>query len=254
LAKRGVALGAPGHGEPFSASGPNFVSLPGYTEMFTGRPAPCQENDCLERPTWTLLDGFATTGGSVGAIASWAPIARVTAADRELGVVSAGEGERTGHGAYRPDAHTRALALRVLRREQPSFLFVGLGDTDEHAHAGDYHAYLDALGLADRFVGDVMELSTEWKRGGVETVILVTTDHGRSHDFHGHGRHATESARGWLIAAGGPIPARGFVSSPEPRHLRDIAPTLAAVAGIPIERRADSGRVMTEMLAACDGP
>ncbi len=274
LAKRGIALGAPGHGEAFYASGPNFVSLPGYTEMLTGRPAPCQENDCTDRPNWTLLDAFHSTGSSVGAIASWAPIARVAAADPEVGLISAGRvpsdrvralptmqatfdagaraGASPGHGDYRPDAFTRAIALGVLQRERPRFLFVGLGDTDEHAHAGDYGAYLDALGLADRFVGDVMELASAWRKEGEETIVVVTTDHGRSADFRNHGRAWAESGRGWLIAAGGPIPARGFVSSPRPRHLKDIAPTLAAVAKLPIERRGDSGEVITEMLTSCE--
>src|ERR1700758_2864728 len=33
---RGVVIGAPGYGQ-MEASGPNFVSLPGYEEIFTGR-------------------------------------------------------------------------------------------------------------------------------------------------------------------------------------------------------------------------
>jgi len=31
----GISVGAPGYGE-MHASGPNYVSLPGYTEIFTG--------------------------------------------------------------------------------------------------------------------------------------------------------------------------------------------------------------------------
>lgn len=274
LARRGVALGAPGHGAPFEVSGPNFVSLPGYTEMLTGRTAPCQENDCTERPSWTLLDAFASKGRPVGAVSSWSAISYVVARDPALGLVSAGRtgggtrdrvrelpglrdtfdaGEAAtpepGHGDYRPDAHTRALALGVLRRERPRFFFAGLGDTDEHAHAGNYPAYLDALGTADRFVGDVMELADEWRRDGRETVIVVTTDHGRSADFRNHGRDYPESSRGWLVAGGGPVPARGYVASSHTRRLRDLAPTVAAMAGVPVELGSDGGAVMNELLA-----
>ena len=46
LDARGAAVGAPGYGV-IAASGPNFVSLPGYTEIFGGHPpAECQDNDC----------------------------------------------------------------------------------------------------------------------------------------------------------------------------------------------------------------
>jgi hypothetical protein len=273
LARRGVALGAPGHGAPFVASGPNFVSLPGYTEMLTGRPAPCQENDCNERPTWTLLDAFATKGDGVGAIASWAAIGRVAASDPNVGVVSTGRtGGATrdrlravpglaatfeagtsaspspGYDDYRPDAHTGAIALGYLRRQRPRFLFVGLGDTDEYGHHGNYGAYLESLGAADKFVGDVMATADAWQKEGHATIVVVTTDHGRSHTFEEHGRKFKESARVWLVAGGGPIPARGYVSSPRERGLRDLAPTLAAIAGVPMEVRAGSGRVMHELL------
>jgi hypothetical protein len=274
LARRGVAIGAPGHGAPFVASGPNFVSLPGYTELLTGRPAPCQENDCEQRPTWTLLDAFASRSDrGVAAITSWEPIGRVAASDPKVGLVSTGRSggptwdlvrsvpglaatfdagvtssPEPGWGSYRPDAHTRSVALGYLRRERPRFLFVSLGDTDEHAHHGNYDGYLDALGAADRFVGDVMETAAEWKKEGHATMIVVTTDHGRSHDFKHHGGGYKESARSWLIAGGGPIPARGYVSSPHERRLRDVAPTLAAIAGVPLEVRAGTGRVMHELL------
>lgn len=44
--ERGAAIGSPGRGV-ISATGPNFVSLPGYTELLTGRaPIGCQSNTC----------------------------------------------------------------------------------------------------------------------------------------------------------------------------------------------------------------
>src|SRR5690242_4007126 len=36
MTAEGVSIGAPGHGEIW-ASGPHFVSMPGYTEILTGR-------------------------------------------------------------------------------------------------------------------------------------------------------------------------------------------------------------------------
>jgi hypothetical protein len=47
IAKGGAALGAPEHGAEIAASGPAFKSVPGYIEIFSGRPAvDCPNNRC----------------------------------------------------------------------------------------------------------------------------------------------------------------------------------------------------------------
>src|SRR5207248_1473202 len=64
IASRGVALGAPGHGEPMNATGPNFVSLPGYTEIFSGRtPSTCADNGCAATRSPTIVDELRTNAG-----------------------------------------------------------------------------------------------------------------------------------------------------------------------------------------------
>ena len=50
----GVALGDPRIGEGVLASGPVYVSLPGYLEMMTGAPSACADNDCSPRVAWTI--------------------------------------------------------------------------------------------------------------------------------------------------------------------------------------------------------
>lgn len=108
---------------------------------------------------------------------------------------------------------------------------MSLGDTDEHAHAGNYPKYLRALEGADAFVGEVAAFG-ERVRSERDVIVLVTADHGRSHGFREHGRDYPESARTFLFAGGGPIRPRGYVSSPAPRHLADVAPTIAALARV----------------------
>jgi hypothetical protein len=156
LDARGAAVGAPGHGT-IAASGPNFVSLPGYTEIFAGRASrDCADNDCAGATGPTLVDAFrerATGDADVAVIASWGPIRRAATRDASRVVVSTGrevvtgagvfEGDpllrdvlargaaadpRPGHDSFRPDRFTSALALRYLETQAPSFLFVGLGD------------------------------------------------------------------------------------------------------------------------------
>ena len=279
LARRGIALGAP-DGPSLHASGPNYVSLPGYLEMLTGRESRCQENDCQKLPPRTLADALAhgadAPGVELAIISSWERLEHtVTKADGcsstalvTTGRIGGNAMSRTlspetrkliedsrkgsaapGHGDYRPDSETISIAMSYLERERPRFMFVSLGDTDELAHHDDYDAYLGALSRADRFIGDVMELSKAWRAKGERTAIFVTTDHGRAKNFRDHGREHPESAEVWLIAGGD-----GIAPQPEPpfepqRRLRDVAHTIAVLADIPFESEDGSGSPMAEMLA-----
>jgi len=271
---RGVAIGAPGYGAPMRASGPNHVSLPGYMELLSGSATTCTENDCKTVPAPTIVDAFrdhfGPEGGAVGVITSWERIERAAAADARGIVMSTGRtggatreairsdpvaaelldvgsevGPYPGHGDYRPDFYTAALALRFLWTRRPRFMFVGLGDTDEWAHQDNYEAYLQSMRFADTFVGNVLDTLEMMGSWGARTTVIVTTDHGRSNDFTGHGR-SVESGRVWMVARGGSVPALGYVRSPEERHLADIAPTIRSLAGLP--ERDGGGHVLAEML------
>ncbi len=276
----GAALGAPGVGAPIVASGPNFVSLPGYLELLRGRRhSTCTKNDCPPTADLTLVDELATraTGWAteIGVIASWPGLLRAAARYPERVVVSGGrrggstrhflrydataaalldDGARSGgypgHGDYRPDRYTAAIALRYLRTQTPRFLFVGLGDSDAYAHRGLYRDYLTGLRNADETVGEIDRTLTELRQRGYPATLFVTTDHGRGKRFASHGRIAPESARVWLVASGSGIAARGLVAAPELRHLSDVAPTIRKVARFePGDPAVDAGQVLGELLA-----
>lgn len=251
---RGALLGAPGRGS-ISASGPAYVSLPGYTEILTGRPPrACQDNDCARTEIPTLLDDAYAAGAHVAAFASWDRLERAVTAAPGRFVVSCGrDGDPTIHpypgaGEFRPDAVTAHLALRYLATELPDVLFLGLGEPDEYAHRGDYGGYLAALALADAVLGQLFDVLDRMGALGASTSVLVTADHGRAKDFVGHGGGAPESARVWLFAAGPSVAARGRVRSDEERRLADVAPTLRAMLGLPEDRSPGAGRALVELL------
>ena len=165
-----------------AASGPHYISLPGYKEIFSGQADPsCDTNDCPAPTAPTLLDDIAASGGpgDVALVTSWPAIARAATSVEPAFLVSPGRraiqngaaldadadvlaivdrasqaSPLPGEGDYRPDAFTAPLALRVLETTRPRFLFVGLGDADEHAHRGYYRGYLDALHASDAFLGE----------------------------------------------------------------------------------------------------
>jgi uncharacterized protein (DUF1501 family) len=282
LAARGVAVGAGREGAPMRASGPNFVSLPGYTELLTGRAAPCQRNDCDERPESTLADAFAARAndpGEVAVLSSWSAIGRVAVGDRSRAVVSTGRdagdglerltidpdvsdalergrhaGACPGHDDYRPDAHTAELALAYLRAEAPRFAFVALGDTDEHAHAGDYGGYLDALTRADHFVGEIDALAREWTRAGEPTVVVVTTDHGRAANFRDHGSEHLESRDVWMVAAGAGVAPQGKVALAREARLADLTAAISELGGVQNPTARDDAGALAAVLAPSPPP
>lgn len=225
----GAALGAPGR-SVLRVSGPSFVSLPGYQQMFTGRrQVECVSNECgrVEQPTLAeaVLDRHGRS--QVAVFSSWPTLAEAVARDPDRVPVSSGR-----DGGYRADAETAALALAHAREHSPRLLFVGLGDTDEAAHTGDYDAYLAALRRADAWVARFVDWARERTAMGHPTSVFVTTDHGRAPDFKEHER-APDAADIWLVATGPAVKGRGWLAS-EPRSLADLAPTLADVLGVPL--------------------
>jgi len=248
VATHGAALGAPGHGATISASGPNFVSLPGYAELLSGRRTTrCRDNRCTGPGARTLLDDFAAASARdtshVALFTSWPDIARVASAS---GVV-AEPLPRTG--SFRPDAVTADLAIAHLKAHPPRFLFLGLGEPDEFGHQNDYAGYLNALRRADARIAEVDHELSWLADHGTRTALFVTADHGRADNFVEHGSKFPESARVWLIAAGSAVRASGFVAAPSQRRLADLAPTVRQIAGLPQDRDPEAGMPLSELLS-----
>jgi hypothetical protein len=277
LSIRGAALGAPEHGPVVAASGPNFVSMPGYTEIFTGRRVhSCFDNECGRAKMPTIADeirAHAAEASEVAVFASWDRIERAATSDPERIVVSTGRArlwgadsiaddpiasdwlERgrgadpwPGSGDFRPDGLTAGLALRYLEVKRPRFLFVGLGEPDEYAHRGDYAGYLASLRAADAVIGELFAVLDRMSIRGQRTSVFITADHGRAHDYRFHGRAFPESARVWLVAAGGDVRARGLTRTLHPHSLADVAPTLRVLLGLQAVAAPSSGTPIDELL------
>ncbi len=270
----GAAVGAPGAGAPMEASGPNFVSLPGYMELLTGRSdSGCTSNDCSRVPFSTVAEDVVRDGlGTAAIITSWEEIDRAAAAYpghvlattgrhggagraafladpaishlMDLGARASAE---PGHDDFRPDVYTAAIARVFLASAKPAFLFVGLGETDEYGHRDDYRGYLRALREADTEIGYLDETVSWLNATGHPATLFVTTDHGRSNAFTSHGREYPESARVWLVASGAGIEARGRVTSFRRRHLSDVSQTIRSVIGIDPIDSPHAGDVLSEL-------
>jgi hypothetical protein len=255
MESRGAALGSPGSSATMRASGPNYVSLPGYTEMLTGRASPCRNNDCPRTTHASFPDVVANRGQSAAVFSSWERIERVVATESPHLIVSAGRHGGTdlasspraadlalryrdtrafpGEDDFRRDRFTKEIALAHWADAHPTFMFLGFGEPDEFAHKMDYPGYVGSLRELDRAIGELFDLIDRAGEFGKKTTVFITADHGRAHDFKSHGDFAPESGRTWLVALGAGIEARGLLTKHPERRLRDIIPTARTLLGLP---------------------
>jgi hypothetical protein len=255
--ERGAFIGAPGHGVA-AATGPEYVSLPGYNEIFSGSALHgCRNNDCARTPVPTILDEARSRGAKVGAFASWTKLDFALTAKPGSFAVSCGPRDvpalegTPGLDDSRSDYDTAEAGLAYFEAERPDIFYLGLGEPDEHAHHGNYDGYIAAIRHADDVLGRLLAILERDERGR-RTHVIVSPDHGRAKDFRSHGGFAPEAARVWMVAGGPRITARGFVSSHHERHLADIAPTMRLILGLPLLNSPGSGRPLEELFATSE--
>lgn len=221
----GIAIGKRSRAETLNRA---HVSLPGYLEIMTGRESRiCLNNYCPFYRGPSLIDSFP----DAIVFASWEKVQR--SFNNESVFFDTGRFGRSepfpddvdfpddfGDDEYRADQYTeKALLHYFSSHQQPTFLYLQLGDTDEWAHAGNDVFYWAELNAMDAFIGELVE------RLGSETIFIVSPDHGRNDNRRDHDWDPA-AGRVWMMLRGPTIPKAGFVSYDRTVHLADIAPTV----------------------------
>jgi hypothetical protein len=138
-----------------------------------------------------------------------------------------------------PGGFSEAGAALATGEDELVVLLVGAVDAAGHAHGGASPTYRAAAENADRALARAL--------GRVDLdkdAIVVTADHGHT-NRGGHGGVEPEVLAVPLIAAGaGIVPG----ASADDAHLIDLAPTVAALLGIPAPGHG-LGRTLTELVA-----
>lgn len=134
-----------GNHESFVASGPNFISLPGYLEILRGKQSfDCQSNFCTPMPSINITDYFEISA----VFSSWINIHKIFNTDiyissgrnfksnkfNKLNLPENTKYKKYFSESYRPDFLTQKITFDFLNIIIPDFLWVSLGDTDEWAH------------------------------------------------------------------------------------------------------------------------
>lgn len=143
------------------------------------------------------------------------------------------------HWAVWPGGLLQA-SLLTLRRDYPLVVIIpGAVDTAGHRHGADSEEYRAAVAEVDEVLGAVVgALDLE------RDTIIVTSDHGHT-DSGGHGGTEPSVTEIPLVMAGAGIRPGATLGE---RALADVAPTAAALLGLPAPRHA-LGRTMTGALA-----
>jgi Type I phosphodiesterase / nucleotide pyrophosphatase len=256
VAREGQIYGNAARGSTARVTNGHNFSYPGYNELLTGAPDPrVDSNDKRPNPNVTVLEwlqGREGYRGRVAAFCSWDVFPFIINRERSGVVVNAADDPVPAGGrpdlamlnrlladttplskGVRYDSFTFAAALAHLRSQRPRALYLGLGDTDEWAHAGRYDHYLEAAHRFDRFVGELwQELQrTEGYRG--RTSLVITTDHGRGAgaDWKHHGAKVRGAQNIWIAVLGPATPALGERANVEAVTQAQVAATVAALLG-----------------------
>jgi hypothetical protein len=260
LAPAGMVLGNPALGSAVTVRNPHWFSYPGYSEILTGEPQlEVDSNDFVRYPHQTVLD-FAHAKLGLPATA----VAQFGSWDGFKYAASQGDGTFLMNGARDAlpaelstpemdllaglrrevmqlweessnDTLTYRLALAYLKRHQPRLMWLGLGQSDDWAHARRYDLLLDYLHLVDRQLAELWDTlqSLEAYRG--RTTLIVTTDHGRGRtpeDWAEHDTGIEGSQDIWIAIIGPDTPARGEVRGQAGVTQSDIAATLLQYLGL----------------------
>jgi Type I phosphodiesterase / nucleotide pyrophosphatase len=259
LAPAGMVLGNPAVGSGVKVRNDQWFSYPGYAEILTGEPhAEIKSNDFVRYPHETVLDyvhrRLALKSTEIAQIGSW---------DGFKYAASRKDGTFFMSGAYdflpaeqstpeldllaglrrevmenweesSNDAVTFRLALGYLKKYQPRVLWLGLGQSDDWAHARRYDRVLDYLHLADSWIEELWQTLQSDERFRGRTTLVITTDHGRGRtpqDWAEHAAGIDGSQDIWLAIIGPDTPARGEVRDQPGITQSNIAATMLQYFG-----------------------
>ncbi len=231
----GVLAGNRDINDCMNVSNPMWFSYPGYNEIFTGRADPeIISNDPNYNRNVTFFEWLQRRpafAGKVLAFGNWDVFPYIIN-DKRSGVpVNPGLGLR-----HPTETLTMRLALDAWRTQKPRVLYVGLGDTDELAHIGDYPGYLAAMNRDDDFIAELWRMAQADPATRGKTTLIVTTDHGRGTGLGAAWTEHGSAASVALDPAGFTIPDKAGFPGSEQIWLGAIGP---GVRPLPLDPTAD---------------
>jgi len=274
IAKQGVVIGNRKLGSTMSVANNWHFSYPGYSEIFTGIADPkINSNEKIDNPHISFIEWLNTQeafDNKLAAFGSWDVFPAIFNVKRNNMHVNAGFMPAHGYPLssemkllnamqkeipspwhnVRLDSFTYRFAKDYLVNQKPRVMSISFGETDDFAHDGHYDSYLHSAHQTDKFIDDLWSTVQSMPEYSNNTVLLITTDHGRGSHANDWQHHASEDAvkeymknldtfpKGiigsehiWFAAIGAGIKAKGQVSTQNEVKQNQIAATALTLLG-----------------------
>ena len=237
-------------------NGLNF-SYPGYAETLTGIADPrVNSNDNVPNPNKTVFEWLNSKPGYAGEVAAfgaWGTFNGIFDKEHCGFVVNAGYDPLTAIPATPELTQLNVLksesarlwsdepfdplpfhtAIEYIKASKPRVLFVGLGETDDWAHAGSYPEYLIAAHLNDAYISQLWQLVQSMPEYKDKTTFIILPDHGRGEgeEWTTHGEKVPASKETWMAFLGPDTRALGERNHGPAVTESQIAATVADLLG-----------------------
>lgn len=232
------------------------ISYPGYSEMFTGYADKIFiPNLAVNNPRTNIfqwLNEQPAFAGKVAAFCSWrvfpfilnekhgtlpvnAGYEPMSENDSSSKIINNVQESVVDKNNTRHDLLTFECAKNFLQQKHPRVLYLGLGETDEFAHHGEYDTYLQKIHQADAMIAELwyyVQTDPFYKNN---TTFIITTDHGRGqskNSWSSHGFWIKGSGQTWIAMLGAGIETKGEVKAPQQIYQKQVAATVTALLGL----------------------
>jgi Sulfatase len=257
VAKKGQLYGNRNFDNNVNVSNPYALSYPGYSEIFTGKVdfgiATNNKNINRNKNIFEFLNSKDAYKNSIALFTSWDVLPFIlnekrtgieinsgyenvkeenSYAQRTLNIVQTNIIENKEH--TRQDMLTFIAAKEYLQQHKPKVFYLGLGETDEYAHKGNYNMYLQKANETDKIIGELWHWVQTTEGYKNNTTFIITTDHGRGKSqssWTSHGTFTRGSSQTWLALLGKNISPLGEVKTEGQFFQKQLAQTIAKLLG-----------------------
>jgi hypothetical protein len=257
IVQEGQIYGNRNFGNKVNVSNFFKISYPGYNEMLTGRPDPifipnipinnrhinvleylnlktAYQGRVVVFSSWNIFpfilnekrNGLPMNSGYLQKIKSGKDSADLFVEELEHEVV------RKTHTRF--DLLTYFSARQYINREHPKIVMLGLGETDEFAHHGQYDLYLQQITAFDKMIAELWYYVQTDPFYRDNTIFIITSDHGRGRKaqrWSSHGILTAGSGESWLAILGPGIRPTGELKINSQIWQAQIASTVAMLLG-----------------------